>query len=77
MVIVRSAMVIVADRGTGFGLGATEYWSHDVPLPDEPAGIEIHVSLLDAVQLHPEVVLTNALLVEPVAPTVKVVGDRE
>jgi hypothetical protein len=77
MVIVRPAMLIVADRGVGSALGATVYWSHELPLPVAPAGIVIHVSLLDAAQLHPEVVLMNALLVEPVAPTVTVVGDRE
>jgi hypothetical protein len=47
-----------------------------VPLP-EPLGVEtvIHGTALDAVQVHPVVVVTASACVPPVSATVAVVGE--
>ena len=71
---VRPATVSVPVRGVVVGLAWTVKPSQAVPVPELPVGMVIQGTSLEADQLQPAVVLTSALLAEPVPPIVTVAG---
>ena len=53
----------------GPALGAAVNWTRPLPVPDDPAVIVIHASLLAAVQVHAPLTTTRTLPFPPSAPS--------
>jgi hypothetical protein len=77
MVTARPAAVRVAERWLAVVFEATVYATVPLALPDDPLVMVSHDWSLPAVQLQPEVVVTDTLPFAPPAPALAEVGDTE